>query len=169
MTKEDLVEVLKQIVEVEKRFDYDIQHSKYWSGDEAASYLAEAVAIAAEALKTCETDDNKKESEKPLKQAYIISYACDQSTTCKADRLNTKIGDEPLVEYPLQREEDLERSKNNFYGLSPSKCKRLLAEKGYEWVWIEHSGSRTYIHDASKGFKFQGAYAGMKPGQWKQW
>lgn len=162
MTKKQLIETLKEIAAIQKRFDYDIQHSKYWDGSEASSYLTEATDMAANAVKACETKPRKKAEKKPLKQAFIIYYAADQTTTCYTEDTKTN---------PFKDIEEQERKNGNYYGLSAFQYKNLLEKAGYEWAWIEHNGDYgTHIREASKGYKFHGAYRGHKVGDTiKRW
>lgn len=95
------------------------------------------------------------------KQAKIIFYATDQSTTCVAEDTNTN---------PFKDKVEEERKKGNYYGLSPYEYKKLLEAAGYEWVYFELMGDYgTYIHEASKGYEFDGPFKNCKVGDTLKW
>jgi len=108
------------------------------------------------------TRKTKKAEKKPLKQAFIIYYAADQTTTCNAEDTQTN---------PFKDMEEQERKNGNYYGLSAFQYKKLLEKAGYEWAWVEHNGDYgTHIREASKGYKFHGVYRGHKVGDTiKRW
>ena len=85
----------------------------------------------------------------PKKQAKIIFYSTDQSTTCFIEDENGRI------------------TTNNPYGLglSCAEYKKLLEKDGYEWVMISHNGSYgSEVWDKSNGYVFKGKYANLKVG-----
>lgn len=124
------------------------------------SALVEAVKTLKEE-KPKVTRKTKKVEKKPLKQAFIIYYAADQTTTCLTEDTKTN---------PFKDKEEQERKNGNYYGLTAFQYKNLLEKAGYEWAWIEHYGDYgTHIREASKGYKFHGAYRGMKVGDTKKW
>jgi len=95
------------------------------------------------------------------KQAKIIFYATDQTTTCVAEDTDLN---------PFEDRVEEERKNGNYYGLSSYEYKKLLEAAGYEWVSIELMGDYgTYIRDASKGYEFCGRFKDCKVGDTLKW
>jgi hypothetical protein len=104
--------------------------------------------------KTTNTPTEKK------KQAKIIFYNTDQTTTCYVEDEDGHA----TINNPYGHIEE-ERKKNNYYGLSTTEYKKLLENDGYEWVIISHNGSYgSEVWSKSDGYVFKGKYKNLKVG-----
>jgi hypothetical protein len=95
------------------------------------------------------------------KQAKIIFYADDQTTTCHIEDENGEV--EPNNPY----EHIVEEKKRNgdYYGLSVDEYKKLLEKDDYEWVVIAHNGSfGSDVWGKSDGYVFKGKYKNLRVG-----
>lgn len=97
----------------------------------------------------------------PKKQAKIIFYTTDQTSSCYIEDENGESGLNNPYEYILE-----DKKKNDdYFGLSVNEYKNLLERDGYEWVVISHNGSfGSEVWDKSDGYVFKGKYKNLKVG-----
>lgn len=95
------------------------------------------------------------------KQAKIIFYAIDQSTTCHIEDENGRTESNNPYEHIIEEK----RKKGDYYGLSTTEYKKLLEKDGYEWVIISHNGwLGSDVWSKSDGYVFKGKYKDLKVG-----